>query len=70
MPTTVLYTILAILILTTIYVLVRTIIFQRSTGAVGKIDGKRIPVEEMAKMVKCYAQLIQVWGTKEMVLKG
>jgi acetylornithine deacetylase/succinyl-diaminopimelate desuccinylase-like protein len=25
-----------------------------------------IPVEGMAKMVQFYAQLIQVWGTKEM----
>jgi carboxypeptidase PM20D1 len=28
---------------------------------------ERIPVEAMAKMVKFYAQLMQVWGTKEMV---
>ena len=30
---------------------------------------ERIPVEGMAKMVKFYAQLMQVWGTKEMILK-
>jgi carboxypeptidase PM20D1 len=29
---------------------------------------ERIPVEAMAKMVKFYAQLMRVWGTKEMVL--
>jgi carboxypeptidase PM20D1 len=28
---------------------------------------ERIPVEAMAKMVKFYAQLMQVWGTREMV---
>lgn len=28
---------------------------------------ERIPVEAMPKMVKFYAQLMQVWGTKEMV---
>jgi carboxypeptidase PM20D1 len=28
---------------------------------------ERIPVEAMGKMVKFYAQLMQVWGTKEMV---
>ena len=28
---------------------------------------ERIPVAAMAKMVKFYAQLMQVWGTKEMV---
>ena len=31
---------------------------------------ERIPIEGMAKMVKFYAQLMQVWGTKEMALKG
>jgi carboxypeptidase PM20D1 len=31
---------------------------------------ERIPVEAMAKMVKFYAQLIQVWGTQEMVLSN
>ncbi len=30
---------------------------------------ERIPVEAMAKMVKFYAQLMQVWGTKEMALQ-
>ncbi|RPI22019.1 MAG: M20/M25/M40 family metallo-hydrolase, partial [Chloroflexota bacterium] len=28
---------------------------------------ERIPVDAMGKMVKFYAQLIQVWGTKEMI---
>jgi carboxypeptidase PM20D1 len=27
---------------------------------------ERIPVEAMGKMVKFYAQLMQVWGTREM----
>ena len=27
---------------------------------------ERIPIEGMAKMVKFYAQLMQVWGTREM----
>ena len=28
---------------------------------------ERIPIAAMAKMVKFYAQLMQVWGTKEMI---
>ena len=31
---------------------------------------ERIPVEAMAKMVKFYAQLMQVWGTKQMIQLG
>jgi acetylornithine deacetylase/succinyl-diaminopimelate desuccinylase-like protein len=27
---------------------------------------ERIPIEGMARMVKFYGQLMQVWGTKEM----
>ncbi len=30
---------------------------------------ERIPIEAMGKMVKFYAQLMQVWGTKEMSIK-
>jgi carboxypeptidase PM20D1 len=30
---------------------------------------ERIPVAGMAKMVKFYAQLMQVWGAKEMLNK-
>jgi carboxypeptidase PM20D1 len=30
---------------------------------------ERIPVESMARMVKFYAQLMQVWGTKDMIDK-
>ena len=30
---------------------------------------ERIPVEAMARMVKFYAQLMRVWGTKEMINK-
>jgi len=29
---------------------------------------ERIPVEGMARMVKFYGQIMQAWGTKEMVL--
>ena len=39
MITTLFYVILAILIFTSIYVLVRTIIFQWSAGTVEKIEG-------------------------------
>ena len=31
---------------------------------------ERIPVEAMAKMVKFYAQLMQAWGTKQMIQPG
>jgi acetylornithine deacetylase/succinyl-diaminopimelate desuccinylase-like protein len=39
---------------------------ERFRGLEHGID-ERIPIEAMGKMVKFYAQLIQVWGTKEMV---
>jgi carboxypeptidase PM20D1 len=57
MLTTVLYLILAILILTTVYIVVRTIIFQWSQGSVEKIEG--IPIDEqqvaehLAASVRC-----------------
>jgi acetylornithine deacetylase/succinyl-diaminopimelate desuccinylase-like protein len=31
---------------------------------------ERIPVASMVKMVKFYAQLMQVWGSRAMVLKN
>src|SRR5512139_1346191 len=31
---------------------------------------ERIPITGMAQMVKFYAQLMQIWGTREMALKG
>jgi hypothetical protein len=44
MLTNVLYIVLAILIITTIIALARTIIFQRSQGTVEKIEG--VPIDE------------------------
>ena len=79
---TLLFVVLSILILTTVYVVVRTIVFQWSQRSVEQIEGipvddqqvaehgidERIPVEAMGKMVKFYAQLMQVWGTREMTI--
>jgi hypothetical protein len=54
---TVIEIILIILALTTFYVVIRTILFQRSLGAVEKIDG--VPVDEqkvaehLAASVRC-----------------
>ena len=57
MLTTVLYIILAVLIITTVYILVRTIIFQRSAGAVPKIEGVAVDdqcvAEHLAAAVRC-----------------
>jgi carboxypeptidase PM20D1 len=69
MLSTILYVILALLILTTIYVLVRTIIFQRSTGSVEKMEG--IPVDEqsvaehLAAAVRCKTVPVDENGTPD-----
>ena len=69
MLTTVLYIILALLILTTIYVLVRTIIFQWSSGTVERIEG--IPVDEqkvaehLAAAVRCRTVPLDENGTPD-----
>jgi carboxypeptidase PM20D1 len=49
-----------------IYRFTSLVMDERFRGLEHGID-ERIPVEAMGKMVKFYAQLIQVWGTKEMV---
>ena len=57
MLTTLLYVILALLVVTTLYVVVRTIVFQRRQGAVKAIEG--IPVDDqqvaqhLATAVRC-----------------
>ena len=67
MLTTLLYIILAILILTTIYIVVRTVLFQWSYGAVEKIEG--IPVddqrvaEHLAAAVRCQTVPLDDKGT-------
>ncbi len=69
MLTTILYIILAILILTTVYVVVRTIIFQWSQGSVEKIEG--IPVDEqqvaehLAAAVRCQTVPLDDTGTPD-----
>jgi carboxypeptidase PM20D1 len=57
MLTTILYVILTILVLTLVFVVVRTIIFQRSQGSVEKIEGiavddKRV-AENLAACIRC-----------------
>jgi carboxypeptidase PM20D1 len=69
MLTTILYIILVILILTTLYVVVRTIIFQRSRGAVEKIEG--VPVdnlqiaEHLAASIRCQTVPVDDKGTPD-----
>jgi carboxypeptidase PM20D1 len=69
MLTTILSIILAILILTTLYVLARTIIFERSRGAVEKIEG--IPVDEqqvaehLAASIRCRTVPLDETGTPD-----
>jgi carboxypeptidase PM20D1 len=69
MLTTILYIILAILIITTIYVVVNTIIFQRSQGTVEKIED--LPVDEqkvaehLAASVRCQTVPLDETGTPD-----
>jgi carboxypeptidase PM20D1 len=67
MLTTILYIILAILVLTTIFVLVRTILFQRSYGAVEKIEGILVEdqqvAEHLAASVRCQTAPFDEKGT-------
>ena len=67
MITTILYVILAILILTIIYVVVRTIIFQWSQGSVEKIEGVQVDegqvAEHLAASVRCQTVPLDEKGT-------
>src|SRR6187549_3978864 len=69
MLTTILYIILALLILTTIYVLVRTIIFQWSAGSVEKIEGIEVDeqkvAEHLAASVRCKTVPLDEKGTPD-----
>jgi len=64
-----LYTILAILILTFIYVVVRTIIYQRTQGAVAKIEGIQVDdqqvAEHLAASVRCQTVPLDDTGTPD-----
>jgi carboxypeptidase PM20D1 len=66
---TILYVILAILILTTIYVLVRTIMFQRSYGSVEMIEGIAVDAqcvaEHLAAAVRCQTVPLDEKGTPD-----
>jgi carboxypeptidase PM20D1 len=67
MLTTVLYIILAILILTTLSVVVRTIIYERSRGTVEKIEGIQVDegqvAEHLAAAVRCPTVPLDETGT-------
>ncbi len=64
-----LYTILAVLILTTLYVGVRTIIYQRSQGAIAKIEGIQVDeqqvAEHLAASVRCRTVPLDDSGTPD-----
>ncbi len=70
MLTTILYIILAILLLTTIYVVVKTVIFQWSQGAVEKIEGVAVVddqqvAEHLAAAVHCQTVPLDDQGTPD-----
>ena len=69
MLTTILYAILAILILTSLYVLVRTIMFQRSYAAVEKIEGIAVDgqcvADHLAASVRCRTVPLDERGTPD-----
>jgi carboxypeptidase PM20D1 len=69
MLTTLLYVILTILILTTIYIVVRTIIFQWSVGSVEKIEGVAVDdqqvAEHLAASVRCKTVPLDEKGTPD-----
>ncbi len=69
MLTTILYIILASLILTTIYIIVRTIIFQRAFGSVAKTEGipvdARLVAEHLAASIRCKTVPLDERGTPD-----
>jgi carboxypeptidase PM20D1 len=69
MLTTVLYIVLAVLVLTTAYVVIRTIIFQWSQGTVEKIEGFSVSEEQVAKhlaaAVRCQTVPLDDQGTPD-----
>ncbi len=69
MLTNILYIILAILILTTLYVVVRTVIFQWKQGAVEKIDGVPVDAQQVAghltAAVRCQTVPLDEHGTPD-----
>ena len=69
MLTTILYIILAVLILTTIYVVVRTILFQWSYGAIEQVEGldvdDQLVAEHLAACVRCQTVPLDDSGTPD-----
>jgi carboxypeptidase PM20D1 len=69
MLTTILYFILAILALTAIYIVVRTIIFERSYGSVEEIEGVQVDdqqvAEHLAAIVRCQTVPLDETGTPD-----
>ena len=69
MLTTILYIILAILATTTLFIAVRTYLFERSRGAVEKIDGLAVDsqqvAEHLAAAVRCQTVPLDETGTPD-----
>ena len=69
MLTNILYIILAILIVTAVYVVVRTILFQRSLGSAEKIEGVQVDeqkvAEHLAASVRCKTVPLDETGTPD-----
>jgi carboxypeptidase PM20D1 len=69
MLTTILYIILTILIITTLFVVVRTIVFERSQGTVEKIEGVAVDdqqvADHLATAVRCQTVPLDEQGTPD-----
>lgn len=69
MLTTILYVILAILVLTILYVLVRTILFERSYGSVEKMEAVAVDettvAEHLAASIRCQTVPLDETGTPD-----
>ena len=69
MLTNILYIILAVLILTTAYVVIRTILFERSLKSVEKIEGVRVDerqvAEHLAASIRCQTVPVDEQGTPD-----
>jgi carboxypeptidase PM20D1 len=69
MLTSLLYVVLAILVLTTVYIIVRTIIFERSRGSAEQIEGIQVDdqqvAEHLAASVRCQTVPLDEKGTPD-----
>jgi hypothetical protein len=69
MPTILLYSVLSLLLITTLLLVVRTIIFQWSMGSVQKIKGVAVNEKQVARnlpaAIRCQTALLDDQGTPD-----